>query len=313
MNGPMSVNKSVVFKGYLLGCVGAITYGLNPLFALPLYAEGIDVASVLFYRYLIAIVLMAVIMARHGGFRLSRRDIPAAIAAGILFALSSLTLFESYNYMDVGIASTILFVYPVFVALIMAGMFRERISAMVMVCMALAIGGIVMLYDSGGDGDGLSTVGTLLVLGSAISYAIYMVAVNKSRLSRLSTLKMSFYSLLFGIVVFIIQLKGLTELKPLPPTLWAWGNLLGISIFPTVLSLIAMTVAIHCIGSVPVSILGALEPVTALVVGALVFGERLTSMSIGGVALVIAAVTMLVVARPLMHAVSSVCRQRLHR
>lgn len=313
MNGSMSVNKSVVLKGYLLGCAGAITYGLNPLFALPLYAEGIDVASVLFYRYLIAIVLMAVIMARHGGFRLSRRDIPAAIAAGILFALSSLTLFESYNYMDVGIASTILFVYPVFVALIMAGMFRERISVMVMVCMALALGGIVMLYDSGGDGDGLSTVGTLLVLGSAISYAIYMVAVNKSRLSRLSTLKMSFYSLLFGIVVFIIQLKGLTELKPLPPTLWAWGNLLGISIFPTVLSLIAMTVAIHCIGSVPVSILGALEPVTALVVGALVFGEHLTPMSIGGVALVIAAVTMLVVARPLMHAVSSVCRQRLHR
>lgn len=297
-------------KGYVLGCMGAITYGLNPLFAMPLYAEGLDVASVLFYRYLIAILLMAALMSRHGGFRLSRREIPAAVVAGVLFAMSSFTLFESYNYMDVGIASTILFVYPVFVALIMAGMFREKISVLTILCMALALGGIAMLYDS--DGSGLSAVGTVLIFGSAISYAIYMVAVNKSRLSRLSTLKLSFYSLLFGIIVFVIQLKGLTDLKPLPPTISAWGNLLGISIFPTVVSLIAMTVAIHCIGSVPVSILGALEPVTAIVVGVSVLGESLTTMSIAGVVLIITAVTMLAVSRPLLHAFSRVCRHRLH-
>ena len=154
-------------KGYVLGCMGAITYGLNPLFAMPLYAEGLDVASVLFYRYLIAILLMAALMSRHGGFRLSRREIPAAVVAGVLFAMSSFTLFESYNYMDVGIASTILFVYPVFVALIMAGMFREKISVLTILCMALALGGIAMLYD--GDGSGLSAVGTVLIFGSAIS------------------------------------------------------------------------------------------------------------------------------------------------
>lgn len=304
----MHFNKSVTIKGYLLGCMGAITYGLNPLFALPLYAEGMDVASVLFYRYMIAILLMALLMARHGGFKLSRREIPAAFIAGILFALSSLTLFESYNYMDVGIASTILFVYPVFVALIMAGMFRERISVVTVTCMALALGGIVMLCD-GGNSGGVNVIGVALVMGSAISYAVYLVAVNKSRLSRLSTMKLAFYSLLFGIIVFVVQLKGLTLLKPLPPTVSAWGNLIGISVFPTVVSLVVMTVAIHCIGSVPVSILGALEPVTALLVGVLVFGERLTPLSITGVALVIAAVTMLAVAKPLMSMVNSV---RLH-
>lgn len=307
----MSFSKSSVVKGYLLGCAGSITYGLNPLFALPLYAEGMDVASVLFYRYLIAIVLMAALMARHGGFRLHRREIPAALIAGILFAMSSLTLFESYNYMDVGIASTILFVYPVFVALIMAGLFHERISVVTIACMALALGGIAMLCD-GGDGGGLSITGIALIMASAISYAIYMVAVNKSRLSRLSTMKLAFYSLLFGIIVFIVQLKGLTALKPLPPTVSAWGNLIGISVFPTVVSLITMTVAIHCIGSVPVSILGALEPVTALVIGALVFGEQLTPMSLAGVAMVIAAVTMLAVARPIMQMLSRVVPHR-HR
>jgi len=305
----MPSGKPSVVKGYLLGCTGAITYGLNPLFALPLYAEGMDAASVLFYRYLIAIALMTAIMARHGGFRLHWREIPAALTAGILFALSSLTLFGSYNYMDVGIASTILFVYPVFVALIMAGLFHERISAVTMICMALALGGIAMLCDSG-DGRGLNVIGIALIMASAISYAIYMVAVNKSRLSQLSTMKLAFYSLLFGIIVFIIQLKGLTALKPLPPTVSAWGNLIGISVFPTVVSLITMTIAIHCIGSVPVSILGALEPVTALVVGTLVFGEQLTPMSLTGVALVIAAVTMLAVARPLMQMLSRMVSHR---
>jgi drug/metabolite transporter (DMT)-like permease len=174
--------------------------------------------------------------------------------------------------------------------------------------MIAAMAGIVLLYDGGGSH--LSAVGTLLTLGSAVSYAIYMVAVNKSRLAKLDTLQLTFYSLLFGLLVFVVQLKGLTLLKPLPPTVWAWGNLLGLSVFPTIVSLLTMTVAIHCIGSVPVSILGALEPVTALLIGAMAFDEHLTTQSFVGVSLVIAAVTALVVAKPLWSVLISVRKHR---
>lgn len=106
-------------KGYLLGAVAAATYGMNPLFALPLYKAGMDPDSVLFFRYLFAIPLLGIMLkARGRDFKLHRREIVPLVLLGLLVALSSLSLFLSYNYMDAGIASTLLFVYPIFVALI---------------------------------------------------------------------------------------------------------------------------------------------------------------------------------------------------
>ena len=67
---------------------------------------------------------------------------------GLLVALSSLTLFLSYNYMAAGIASTLLFVYPIMVALIMAMVFKEKLALQTIVCMLLALGGIGLLYKS---------------------------------------------------------------------------------------------------------------------------------------------------------------------
>ena len=120
---------NVKAKGYILGAVAAATYGMNPLFALPLYKAGMNPDSVLFFRYLFAIpVLGMMIVARGRSFKLKRKEVLPLIIMGLLVALSSLTLFQSYNYMDVGIASTLLFVYPILVALIMWIVFKEKID-----------------------------------------------------------------------------------------------------------------------------------------------------------------------------------------
>ena len=117
-------------RGYVLGAIAAASYGLNPLFALPLYGAGLGVDSVLFYRYVLAVVMLGALMLfRRQSFALRRRDVLPLAAMGVLFSVSSLLLFESYNLMDAGIASTILFVYPVMVAVIMAVGFRERVTA----------------------------------------------------------------------------------------------------------------------------------------------------------------------------------------
>ena len=116
-------------KGYILGAIAAATYGMNPLFALPLYNDGMDPDSVLFYRYLFAIPILGIMLkARGRSFKVERRQIPPLVTYGILLSLSSLSLFLSYQYMDAGIASTLLFVYPIMVALIMAFVFKERLS-----------------------------------------------------------------------------------------------------------------------------------------------------------------------------------------
>lgn len=169
-------------KGYILGAIAAATYGMNPLFALPLYQGGMNPDSVLFFRYLFAIPILAImIKARGRSFRLNRKEGLSLIAMGALVAISSLTLFQSYNYMEAGIASTILFVYPIMVALIMSLVFKEKLTLITGLCLLLAMGGISLLYN-GGDGTTLSLKGTLLVIASALSYAIYLVGINQTTL-----------------------------------------------------------------------------------------------------------------------------------
>lgn len=280
-------------KGYILGSIAAATYGMNPLFALPLYKEGMDPDSVLFFRYLFAIPLLGIMLKVRGrSFALKRREIVPLIILGWLVALSSLTLFQSYNYMEAGIASTILFVYPILVALIMAVVFKEKITLQTVLCIFLALSGIGLLYK-GGDGATLSLTGVALVMASALSYAIYIVGVNRPRLKDVATLKVTFYVLLFGLSLFLVRIDFGQSLQ-IVDKWYLWGNLIALAVFPTAISFLCTTQAIQYIGSTPTAILGALEPVTAVFFGVAVFGEALTPRLSIGMVLIILAVTFII-------------------
>lgn len=280
-------------KGYILGPIAAASYGMNPLFALPLYKAGMDPDSVLFFRYLFAIPLLGImIKARGRSFKIQRKETFPLIIMGLLVALSSLTLFLSYNYMAAGIASTLLFVYPIMVALIMAMVFKEKLALQTIVCMLLALGGIGLLYKSE-DGSTLSLIGTLLVFASSLSYAIYIVGINQTSLKNVATLKVTFYVLLFGLSLFVARLLYSGVLNT-PDQWYLWANLLALAVFPTAISFLCTTGAIQYIGSTPTAILGALEPVTAIFFGIAVFGESLTVRESFGLVMIIVAVTFVI-------------------
>ena len=280
-------------KGYLLGAIAAATYGMNPLFALPLYRAGMDPDSVLFFRYLTALPVLAVmIKARGRSFKLRRREVLPLAVMGVFMALSSLTLFAAYNYMAVGIASTLLFIYPIIVALIMTLFFKEKLTMMTVLCILLALGGIGLLYR-GEDGATLSLTGVVLVVAASFLYATYIVGVNCPWLSGMPTLQVTFYVLLFGLSVFIVRTLLAGSLK-VPDTWYLWGNVLALAIFPTCISFVCTTQAIHCIGSTPTAILGALEPLTAIFFGVVVFGEQLTPRIVCGMVMIILAVTLII-------------------
>ena len=286
----MTNNKT---KGFILGAIAAASYGMNPLFTLPLYSAGMSVDTVLFYRYSLAVIVLGIMMKfQKQSFAIKRVDVLPLCIMGLLFAFSSLFLFMSYNYMDAGIASTILFVYPVLVAIIMAVVFKEKVSPITMFSIALAFVGISMLCKSPG-GQTLSLVGITFVFLSSLSYAIYIVGVNRSSLKDMPIAKLTFYVLLFGLSVYVVRLQFCTELQVIP-TPMLWINAVSLAVFPTVISLVTMTKAIHYIGSTPTAILGALEPVTALFFGVLVFGEQLTPRIILGILMVITAVTLII-------------------
>ncbi|MBB4035593.1 drug/metabolite transporter (DMT)-like permease [Dysgonomonas hofstadii] len=280
-------------KGYLLAATAAATYGMNPLFALPLYQSGMNADSVLFFRYLLAIPILGImIKARGRDFKIKRKEIFPLIIMGLLVSLSSLTLFQSYNFMEAGIASTLLFVYPIMVALIMVVVFCEKVTLLTVFCILMALSGIGLLFKSG-DGSTLSLAGTLLVMASALSYAIYIVGVNRPFLKDVATLNITFYVLLFGLSLFLVRVDfGISLI--IPEKWYLWFNLLALAIFPTVISFLCTTSAIQYIGSTPTAILGALEPVTAVFFGVMAFGEALTLRIISGIILIILAVTLII-------------------
>ena len=285
---------NVKAKGYILGAIAAATYGMNPLFALPLYKTGMDPDSVLFFRYLFAIPLLGImIKARGRNFKLKRKQILPLIIMGLLISISSLALFQSYNYMEAGIASTLLFVYPIMVALIMSFFFKEKLTIQTVLCILLALAGIGLLYK-GGDGATLSVVGIGLVMASSLSYAIYIVGVNQSVLKDVATLKLTFYVLLFGLTLFLVRVDFGVHLF-IVDKWYLWGNLLALAVFPTAISFLCTTRAVQYIGSTPTAILGALEPVTAVFFGVTIFGESLTPRLIGGILMIILAVTLIIV------------------
>ena len=290
--------ERVTFKGFAYGAIAAASYGLNPLFALPLYADGMGADSVLFYRYAFGLVMLGVMMlVQKQSFALRRCEVLPLVIMGLLFSFSSLTLFLSYNYMDAGIASTILFVYPVLVAILMAVFFKEKVSPITMISIALAFTGISLLYQGEG-GQTLSLTGVTLVFISSLTYALYIIGVNRSVLKDMPIAKLTFYVLLFGLSVYVIRLKFCTQLDVVSqPVLWI--NPVCLALFPTVISLVAMTKSIHYIGSTPAAILGALEPLTAICCGVLVFGERLTPRIIVGIVLILIAVTLIILGKSL--------------
>lgn len=284
-------------KGYLLGAAAAVSYGLNPAFTLPLYSDGMNPESVLLLRYGFAILIVAVmIFAFRRSFSVEKDSIPQLFILGILMAASSLFLFVSYNYMAAGIASTILFVYPIFVAVLMALVFKEKITPATVICLAVATGGILLLYNTG-DGATLSLVGTMSVILSAISYAVYLVWVGKGKAATMSSLTLTFYVLCFGSILFAGKLLVTDETLTLPSTWYLRLDAFCLALFPTAVSLLCTKIAIQSIGSTPTAILGALEPVTALIVGIIFFKEGMTIREASGILMILIAVTIVVSGR----------------
>lgn len=279
--------------GTLAGIAAAVCYGTNPLGALKLYEQGMQTNSVLFFRFGLAWVIITIIMLfRKESLKVTRQEFTALTGLGLLFIVSSLTLYLSFHYMAAGVASTILFTYPVMTAVIMAVFFHERITWATVCSLVLSTVGVVMLYWSDRSGT-LSTIGVILVLASALSYALYIILVNRSNL-QMSSFKINFYVLLYctlGMLVYSL-IAGLPLTLPQNATSWFYVGWLAI--VPAIFALVLMVYAAKYVGSTATAILGALEPLTAVLIGIFVFNEPFTLNLAIGIVLILGAVVVIV-------------------
>ena len=282
-------------KGVICGIASAVFYGMNPFGALSLKQEGIETNSALFYRISIACCILGLVMlVRRTSFKVKAKELGVLALLGVVFAASSLTFFLSFNYLDSGLACSLLFVYPVMVAVLMAVFFKERLSGASYFALGLALCGIGLLYGGGSEGQ-LHPMGIFLIMVSALTYAIYIVVVNRG--IQMSSVKMTFYVLLFcGITIGLYDWFASGGVQPLTtPASYFYAFLLAL--VPTVLSLVLMTMAVHHVGSTPTAIMGAMDPMTAVIVGVTVFGEVLTFRAVCGMLLILVAVFIIILGK----------------
>jgi drug/metabolite transporter (DMT)-like permease len=283
-------------KGYLLGALSAASYGINPL-AVNLYNDGFNTDSVLFYRYALAIVFIGILMLLQGeSFKINRKETLQLLFMGILMSISSISLFESYNYIDVSIASTLLFVYPALVTIIMMLFYKERPSISIILAL-LGVGLGITLLNKGEVSSSQNIFGVSIVILSSLTYAIYIVMTQKSStLRNLSSLKLSFYALTFGILLFVARMICGNELYPLT-NMSHYGYVITLALFPTLISLTAMAKAIKYVGPTPTAIMGALEPVTAVILGIIILGERPSIWAYIGMIIIVASITLIITSK----------------
>lgn len=281
--------------GYVAGIVTGVTYGLNPLFAVPLMKQGVQVDTILFFRYFLAVIILGIwLMFRKENFRINLHQFRQLVILGLFFSMSSFSLFEAYNYIPSGIATTIVFLYPVLVALIMVFL-KVYPTWQVWISIAVTFLGVLFLSK----GDGAQTIhwkGLVLSFASALSYAIFIVIVNRSKsVHQISNTMLTFYALLTGVIVFSIHAAASrTPLLSGIHGLGSWANLAGLAILPTIVSTVTLAMATRIIGATKASVLGVFEPVTAILVGAIAFGESITLNVVTGIFMTMAAIIFMI-------------------
>lgn len=286
----------------------SVTFGLIPLFTLPLIGRGMEYDSILFFRFFFAsTALAAVMLIKRESFRIDLRDLPVFILLSFFYTFSSLFLLCGYGYMGAGVATTLHFTYPVFVTLLMLFLFREKSSWLTWIAIALAVCGVALLSlpSSGMQAD---VKGIVIVLLSAVAYGSYIVGVNKSRVRNMNSRKLAFYVFVFTTIIFGVRnlVSGTMQLPPDPSS---YGNLILLAVLPTVVSNITLVLAVQNIGGTLTSVLGALEPMTAVCIGALVFGEDFTLREGFGILLVLIAVTVIILTGTIQGTINKVFRK----
>lgn len=281
--------------GYCAGIMAGISYGTNPLFAKPLLESGVPVLVMLFFRYGISVLLLAGwMLLKKEPFRVKGSELGLLAILGLLFACSSLFLFASYAFIPSGLATTLVYLYPVFVALIMVFL-RFYPSWQTWLSIVATFGGILLLSQPSGSAQ-IKPLGILLAISSALSYAFYLVIVNRSkRIKQVSEHTLTLYALLTGAMLFaaIRTVQGGGMLEGIDSRA-DWLNLTGLALVPTMISLLALAISSRYIGPTKTSVLGVFEPLTAILIGTILFGEPLTPKMALGILVCVAAVVFMI-------------------
>ncbi|GAA6463355.1 DMT family transporter [Bacteroides xylanisolvens] len=282
-------------KGILYAAVSSSTFGLAPFFSLTLLLAGFSAFEVLSYRWGVATIALTLFGWCSGcSFRLEKKDFLVVLLLSLLRAVTSFSLLIAYQNIATGVASTIHFMYPLAVSLVMMYFFQEKKSLWVMFAVSMSLLGAALLSSGELEAkNGDTIVGLVAACVSVFSYAGYIVGVRMTRAVRINSTVLTCYVMGLGTVLYFIGALTTSGLQ-LVADGYTWLIILGLALPATAISNITLVRAIKYAGPTLTSILGAMEPLTAVVIGVFVFKELFTLNSAIGIILILLAVSVVI-------------------
>lgn len=288
----MALNNDI--KGFVLATISGASFGLIPLFTIPVIAMGMGYPSIIFYRFFFGSAFMlAFLMYRRQSLRITITEFIDVSILSLIYIICAVTLFASYRYISSGVATSLIYTNPIWCSLIGIMFCGEKFSWRITTSLVLAVLG-VMLLSGFFDADAVfSPWGMFLGLCSGIGYGIYLILLPRLRLSNMPSLKLTFY-IFFNAMLYILLYSLIAEggVDRIPDGM-SLLNLVLVGLLPTAFSNICVTMALRLIDTTIVSILGAFEPFTAMVIGIIVLGEACTPLTVTGGLLVLLSVVIL--------------------
>lgn len=278
-------------KGYIYTALSAIIFGLMPLLTKIIIARGATSLTIPFFRvFYVTIVLFFVLKIKKIDLYLEKRDLLSAILTSIFGSgLTIIILNESYNYVDTGIATSLHFLYPLFVALLCCFFYGEKIKKKQILSLSFALVGIICFMSKGNG----SLFGYFLAIASGLTYAFYLVKMDKSGLVKMNALKLSFYLALFT-TIEIFTMNLFMQDVVFKMDVLSYTLLLVLALSSSFLATVLLQKGVLLLGSTRASFICLLEPVTSMIVGILWLNEALTfNKGLGGLAIIISLIIFL--------------------
>lgn len=272
-------------QGIVYAMLSAVAFGLLPTFAIYAYRGGTNAITVVFLRFLFsAVFLFIYLKIKKVGIMLDKKVIPNMIFTGVVgYAATSLTLFLSYEYIAAGLSTILHFIYPAVVIFLSFIIFKEKLYARKVISLFLSLAGVYILIGFGSNK--LHILGVLLALASGIFYSIYILQIGNSKIRNINSTVLTFYVSLFSSVgIFVFGLLTGTLKFHMESYSLIFIILIALT---SIFGLIAFSVAVKIIGPSNTSILSTFEPITSIIMSAILFHESITINVLVGSAIII--------------------------
>jgi drug/metabolite transporter (DMT)-like permease len=298
-----------VAVGIVLTIVSAFSFGSGPLFAKPVYAEGVGWHVLMAWRFLVGASLAWgwVLLNPHlraAVRRLRRRDVAVSLALGVLYTGNSATYFAGLETVSASLAALIVYIYPALVAVVSLQVGRPLEGRRAWGALAIALAGVALAVGNIDGATAPPISGLILIAASPVIYTVWIVlsarlsgegraGVGAEAGTGVDPLAAGAVMLTATAATYWISALALAQpVLPAQIPAGAWFGLIGVGIVSTFLAVLAFYGGAHRLGAARASIVSTVEPIWTIVLASLLFQESLGSLQLVGGAMILAGVVL---------------------